>query len=171
MKRLRRHKCKFIQQVSEMNPNKDIIEEIMALENEQERLYNSKQYYRYSNSISAGLSNFFNSKIEGKLLGVINAMALQTEKNKSNLISILKRYIDKIEKVKLPKEKYKDLLEFEPEQFSQSSIEQYIESEKNTNSWDYDAFLRSGEVRDDGTPYMSDEAKEKLANSKIALEI
>ena len=164
MKRIKRHKHKFLEVVSEMNPHKDIIEEIMALENEQERLVNSIHYYRFSPSICAGLSDFFDPKINDKELGVINAMKLQVEKNKRKLMKLLENYSTQVSSsIKIPQP--------EIEEFTTTEVGDYIEKADDIHSWDYRAFLKRDERKEDGTRKMSIEERDKQARSKIALEI
>ena len=163
MKRIKRHKHKFLEVVSEMNDSKNIIEEIMALENEIERLVWSIKVYRFSPSICAGLSDFFNPKINDKELGVINAMKLQVEKNKIKLMELLEKYKNDVSST--------INFKLEIEGFTEKEVDDYIEYEDDTYSWDYRAFLKRDERKEDGTRKMSIEERDKQARSKIALEI
>ena len=163
MRRSKRLKHKFIQVVSEMNDSKDIIEEIMALENEQERLINTISFCRFSPSISAGYSNFFKPKINDKELGIINAMKLQVEKNKIKLMELLEKYKNDVSSTINFKLKI--------EGFTETEVDDYIENADDTHSWDYNAFLKRDERREDGTRRMSIEQRDKLARSKVAVEI
>ena len=163
MRKIKRLKHKFIEVVSEMNDSNYIIEQIMVLENEQERLINIIPFSRCNRSICAGYSDFFKPKINDKDLGLDNAIELQIEKNKRKLVKLLEKYKNDISST----------INHQPEieGFTTTEVGDYIENTDDTHSWDYVAFLKRDERREDDTRRMSIEERDKKVKSKIALEI
>ena len=177
MKTLKRKKFPFIEHVSENNDNGHLLEDIMALENEQQRLVEGVRHYRNSPSITANYSHFMNAEYKGKKIGCLNAMCLEYFKNKNCLKNLLSKWINEIEEETLvyvpykePVKTYKETLIYSDdcELKTEEELKDYIENSEPVNTLHYDNYLSGKKERILGS---NSEQRFKHSKTKIALTI
>ena len=177
MKTLKRKKFPFIEHVSENNDNGHLLEDIMALENEQQRLVEGVRHYRISQSISANYSHFMTAEYKGKKIGCLNAMCLEYFKNKNRLKNLLSKWINEIEEENLvyvpykePVKTYKETLIYSDdcELKTEEELKDYIENSEPVNTLHYNNYLSDKKERILGS---NSEQRFKHSKTKIALII
>ena len=176
---IKKKKFNFVEHISVDNPSSDIIEQIMAIENEQERLAEGIRKYSFQNHISASFMNLSNIKIKDTDIGILNNMALEYEKNKKRLKAILNDYINQVETQKIYNwrfldvaKSYSDCVPYKLENdektkhLTEDDLVEYVNNSEPRNTLTYELFLG----RNDKHPIAYKE-RERRAKSSIAIAV